>query len=336
MRRTHVLIAVITLIFAACGQATRTTAATPAPPPPRPAAPLPATPGPGIALVRTTSGVAGVVEGASDVAWSVDHGVAALDGSAVFSTGNGRLISHEPRTGEQLQSWPIDAEMMPVLVTPGGRQVVLSDRPSDYDSVAVTRATTHIQVRSGATGAIRHDLRIAADLEPEAMSLDEAHLFVLDHRGDHYRVQSLNLLTGERGDLIDRDKNPAEDMRGHSVHGVLSMDHSMLATLYINAEDPEEPAFVHVLNLNGWTYCIDLSAEFAQGPARSQSIERTDDDEIVVRAPAINRAARFDLAELATGDGTPQVQVDLATGSPADAPYRAIPNFEALITTLRG
>ena len=325
MRRVHALIGVIVLAVAACGQAARTPTAAP---PPAPAA--------STALIRTSAGVGGVVEGAGAIAWSVDHGVAALDGSAVFSTGGaGLLTRNNPHTGETIDSWPIEAEMMPVLVVPGGDHVVLSDRPSDYDSFAAPRASTHLQVRSGTTGAVVHDLQITADLEPEAMSLDGQQLFVLDHRGDHYRVQGLDLATGEHHDLIDRDKNPAEDMRGRAVQGVLSKDRSMLSTLYINPDNAAEPAFVHVLNLNGWTYCIDLSDEFAQGPARSQSIERTDGDHIVVRAPAINQAARFDLAEMMTGDGTPLVQVDPTAGTPADAPYRAIPDFEALITILR-
>jgi len=57
-------------------------------------------------------------------------------------------------------------------------------------------------------------------------------------------------------------------MHGHPVHGVLSADHTLLATLYRDPSDDDEPAFVHVLDLShGWSFCADLPAPFGTGPA---------------------------------------------------------------------
>ena len=120
-------------------------------------------------------------------------------------------------------------------------------------------------------------------------------------------------------------------MRGRPVHGVLDTRGRVLATLYVNPDDQDEPAFVHVLNLGGSTYCVDLPPEFAQGPARSQTIERTAADVIVVRAPAVDRSARFDLRTLDTAAVPPPPAIAAGAGVAADAPYRSVPGFVAMV-----
>ncbi len=109
------------------------------------------------------------------------------------------------------------------------------------------------------------------DLRPEAFSVDGQLVFALDYRGDHYRVQTIDLATGDRYDTSDRDKTlPPEDMNGAAVRGVLSADRTLLATLYRNPGDADEPAFVHVLDLqNGWSYCADLPPPFGTGAVGS-------------------------------------------------------------------
>ena len=289
---------------------------------------------PSIALVQTTPGIAAVAATTDTVVWSARNAVAAPDGSAVFSTDDtGLLTELDPHTGATIHSWPVPRGVAPVVVSPAGIVVALSDRPTGYDSEAQPRLTTHLVVLGGLSGAISRDLMLSGDVEPEAFSLDHNSLFVLYHRGDHYRVQSLDLASGERSDLIDRDKNPSEDMRGRAVHGVLSSDRQQLATLYINPDNPMEPAFVHVLNLNGWSYCVDLPDEFAQGPARSQSIERTADDHAIVRAPAIGRRAEFSLADVSDGQ-TVKAATQPSTQAAVDAPYRAVDGFVALIAVI--
>jgi hypothetical protein len=288
-----------------------------------------------VQLVRTLTGVAGVTAGTDAVVWSADGAVAAADGSAVFGrTASGELTRLDPATGAETARWEMTAALAPVLVEPGGGRVLLSDRPAGYDSEAHLRPTTRLQLRTGPDATIDADLDLAADIEPEAFALgrwDPTGVFVLDHRGDHYRVQRLDLATGEHDDVSDRDKNPGEDMRGRPVHGVLDSRNRVLATLYVNPHDADDPAFVHVLNLGGNTYCVDLPAEFAEGPARSQTIERTADDVIVVRAPAADRAARFDLRTLDTADVPRPPTVTDGAGIAADAPYRSVPGFVAMV-----
>lgn len=327
--RTHAVILMLVLATAACGgaggadtaggRATTRAVASSAPP---------------IALIRTTTGISAVTAGTDPIVWSASNATAAPDGSAVFTTAaDGTLTELDPRTGATVHSWPVPGGVAPVVVSPDGTVVALSDRPTGYNSETQPRPTTRLVVVDGISGAISHDLSITGDVEPEAFSVDRNYLFVLDHRGDHYRVQTLDLATGERSDLIDRDKEPADDMRGRAVHSVMSSDRSQLATLYINPDNTVEPAFVHVLNLNGSSYCVHLADEFANGPARSQSIERTADDHVVVRVPAIDRRARFSLAAISAGEDV-KVATEPSAGTAVDAPYRALDGFQALIAVL--
>jgi hypothetical protein len=286
-------------------------------------------------LLRTLTGIVGVTTGTDAVVWSADGAVAAVDGSAVFGrTRAGDLARLDPATGAVERHWPMAGNLFPVLVESGGDRVLLSDRPVGYDSEASVRRTTHLQLRTGPDAVVGPDIVVPADIEPEAFGLaryDATGVFVLDHRGDHYRVQQLNLATGEHADVIDRDKNPGEDMRGRPISGVPDRRGTLLATLYVNPDDRGEPAFVHVLNRGGTTYCVELPAEFAQGPARSQSIERGARDVIVVRAPAIDRAARFDLRTLAADGEPPPPTITIGAGVAADAAYRSVPGYVTMI-----
>jgi hypothetical protein len=288
---------------------------------------------PDVTLIRTESGVVGVTTGTDTVRWTGTAAVAAADGSAVFGRApTGELVRLDPVTGAITTRWPMPAGLTPVLVEPGGGRVVLSERPLDFDSWTTARASTRLVVfdaKSG-TGA---PIDVDGDFEPEAFGAYPTSLFGLAHTADHYRVVVLDTVTGARSDVSDSDKEPAVDMRGHPIHGVLDAGRTRLSTLYVNPEDTDEPAFVHVLDLRGWSYCVDLPEEFASGPARSQSIEITPDDVLVVRAPAVDRHATFDLHSLDVGAlGGPQPAVVVSgAGVPADAPYRSIPGFLAVV-----
>jgi hypothetical protein len=325
--RTKLLTVTLGLVLAACGAATPTST--------HARAARRASSAPAVTLLRTETGITGVTTGTDVVRWSVEGAVVAADGSAIFSrTPDGELARHDLGTGAVTARWPMAPDLAPVLVEPGGARILLSDRPVGYDSETAVRSATHLQLRTGPDAAVGPDLRIASDIEPEAFGIsrfDPSAVYVLDHRGDHYRVQRLDLLTGEHSDVVDQDKNPGEDMRGRPVHGVLDSRGTMLATLYVNPDDGDEPAFVHVLNLGGTTYCVDLPAAFAQGPARSQSIERNAHDVLVVRAPAADLSARFDLHALAEAGAPPAPTVTGGAGIAADAPYRTVPGFVAMV-----
>lgn len=325
MRSHRLLVAFPLLVAAACGSARGTTTRVEHPGASRPGE---------VALLATETGLTAVDAGTTRLRWHREGAVAALDGSAVFARGSGTLVRLDPRTGDEVGSWPIDAALNPAVVAPDGRWVALTDRRPDY--VADPAAThTRLVVVDGASGAPRERLDLVGDVEPEAFTVDGQGLIVLDHRGSIYRVQRLELSTGERYDTIDEDKNPVGDMTGQRVRGVLSSDRSLLATLYRNPANADEPAFVHVLDLNGWTFCVDLPAPFGTGPDGNERIERTPDDAIVVTSehPAVR--ARFDLAELRER-GSKQVQVAVTpfAGPRADAAYLSIAGYRALIAVL--
>lgn len=291
-----------------------------------------------VALLATESGVTAVHAGTTDVRWSAAGAVAALDGSAVFARDSGALVRLDPVTGEEVGSWPVDAVLHPVVVAPGGRWVALTDRP-EYVIGDPPAARTTVLVVDGRTGRERARFDLDGDLEPEAFSPGGETLVVLDHRGETYRVDTLDLGTGERYPTIDENKEVVGDMAGRRVRGVLSADRQLLATLYQapgapQPGAPEPGAFVHVLHLGGWTYCVGLPGEFGDGPPGSVAIERHGDEVVVVSEHA-DRRATFSLADLVVrGSNGVRVTVTTGAGERADAPYRTVSGFRALVAVV--
>src|SRR4051794_23369747 len=182
-----------------------------------------------VAVLSTDAGLTGVDAGTTNELWSENGAVSALDGSAVFSTrGAGNLVRLDPRTGEALSSWPIDESLHPVVVAPDGKWLALTDRTGDYNADA-PRTSTRLVIVDGTSGQELHRYDLVGDVEPEAFSTNGQGLIVLDHRGPVYRVQTLDVPSGARGDTIDEDMNPVGDMTGRRVRGVLSEDRSLLA-----------------------------------------------------------------------------------------------------------
>lgn len=286
-----------------------------------------------IALLSTETGITAVAAGTTRTQWSEDGAVSALDGSAVFARGAGTLIRLDPRTGDEVGSFPIDAALNPIVVAPDGRWVALTDR-SPYEPVDPAAASTTIAVVDGISGAPRARFTLPGNVEPEAFSIDGTQLVVLDHHAVSYRVQLLSLTSGDRYDTLDEDKTPIGDMTGHRVRGVLSEDRTLLATLYQNPGNAEEPAFVHVLNLSGFAYCVDLPAAFGESPDGNVLIERAGDEVIVISERADQRA-QFSLDELQrVGSHNVRVTVTPGAGDRADAAYLDVPGYRALIATL--
>ena len=154
-----------------------------------------------------------------------------------------------------------------------------------------------------------------------------------------FRVQTIELTTGLRYDTSDRDKTlPKEDMHGESVHGVMSADHTLLATLYRNPADVEAPAFVHVLDLeHGWSYCADLPQPFGTGPLGSDALQLTPTGTIEVAATTFDRLAEIHIEAVHTpGDPPVPLQIRRGTVAPPAAALRSIPGFEYVIAPLGG
>jgi hypothetical protein len=247
--------------------------------------------------------------------------VAALDDSATFSIRGDELVRLEPQSHEVLSSWPLEKGMVSIsAVSPGGHWVALTDHAPGYAAggydVAEVRAYTQLTVFDAETGVATYHLALKGDLQPEAFSVDGKLVFALDHRGDHYRVQTIILATGEHSDTVDRDKTlEREDMHGTTVRGVLNADRTVLATLYRDPANADEPAFVHILDLvHGWAYCADLPAPFGTGPPGSDRIELTPADTVVVTTTEAARIAEIHIDEVLEASAAP-ITVRISDGS---------------------
>jgi hypothetical protein len=332
------LVPIVALTLAGCGTARGATSAAPSPsssttPTSTDTAGTRPRADQGVALLSTESGVVAVEAGTTDVRWSAPGAVAALDGSAVFAKGSGTLVELDPVTGRERASWPVDAALDPVVVAPGGDWVALTDH-ADYVIGEPPAAATQLLVVAGHSGRVRARFDLAGDIEPEAFSPAGDQLIVLDHRGPTYRVNTLDLGTGEQYPTVDENKNEVGDMAGRRVAGVLSADKMLLATLYQTSDGPEPGAFVHVLNLGGLTYCVGLPSAFGRGPDGSVVVERRGDDVIVISEPTDQRAT-FSFSDLiAKGSNHVEVKVTPGAGIRADDAYRTVPGFRSLVAVI--
>ena len=313
MRRTIIGVLAIGLpVVAGCGSQPGVTGSTATSQPASPTGPL--------VLAQFDRGIGAIAVGSDHPLWSDPDAAAALDGSAVFSVRHAQagdvLARLDPDTGTAIASWPLPVAMKSIsAVSPGGRWVALTDREPDY---AAPRAATRLVVFDTVNGEAARRLELTGDVRPEAFSVDGQRVFVLDYRGDHYRVQTIELASGERYDTSSRDKSlEREDMHGTTVRGVLNADHTLLATLYRNPGDAEEPAFVHILDLeNGWAYCADLTAPFGTGPEGSDRIELTPADTVIVTATHAGRIAEIHIDEVHEPSDVP-VTVEYRNGTVA-------------------
>ena len=297
-------------------------------------------PGPFL-LAQFTDGVGAVSETKPATVWHDEAAVAALDGSAVFT------VSHDPakdsdrlerldlKTGAVVTEWPLQTAGLEVnAVAPAGRWVALTDRKAGYGSQA--SPATKLVVFDPRAGREAKRMDLAGDVQPEAFSVDGTLVFALNYSADHYRVQTIELLTGERYDTSDRDKTlPAEDMHGHAVHGVMSADRKLLATLYRNPGDNEEPAFVHVLDLtHGWSYCADLPEPFGTGPEGTDAIELTRNGTVLVAANTAVRLAEIRIDDVRTPVGPVGVTYRPGTIPPQFPPMKSIAGFAFVIAPI--
>jgi hypothetical protein len=330
-------------IVAGCGSQPGVTAAPPTTQP-KPVGPL--------VLAQFDRGVGAVHTGSAAPVWTDPDAVAALDGSAVFSVRSlntdpsvpdaysEHLVRLDPDTGEILSTWPLKAGTRPGAagtlaigaVSPAGRWVALTGEGHSSAS-----ATTELVVFDTAAGTDIHSFELTGDLRPEAFSVDGTFVFALDYRGDHYRVQTVELATGDQWDTGGRDKTfDREDMHGASVRGVLNADHTLLATLYRDPTNAEEPAFVHILDLqNAWAYCADLPTPFGTGPEDSDHIELTPADTVIVTTAASPRIAEIHIDEVHQPVSKP-VTIDYrdASGPPVESASVSAPGFGHVIAAL--
>jgi hypothetical protein len=298
-----------------------------------------------VQLAAFETGVGGVAASAPDPLWMEPDAVASIDGTSVFVVrrdtpgGPDWLVRLDPETGKDMNSWTLPTSGLSVAaVAPKARWIALTDRKPGYGNQH--RVSTKLVVFDTLAGTELHNLTLTGDVQPEAFSIDGTFVFALNYVGDHYRVQTIALQTGERDDTSDRDKLPPENMKGQAVHGVMSKDRTLLATLYRNPGDGAEPAFVHVLDLqHGWSYCADLPSPFGTGAPGTDIIELTRGDTVVVAATEARRIAEIDINEVhqpAVASGKGPVNVTFRDGSipVPDEQFRSISGFEYVIAEI--
>jgi hypothetical protein len=292
-------------------------------------------------LAQFDKGIGAVSVESSTPIWFEPNAVAALDGSAVFSirhddtASSDRLVRIDPSDGRVTATWPLPSGLSIGAVAPAGRWIALTDRRPGYGSQS--RTSTELVVFDPPAGTELHRRLLTGDVQPEAFSVDGSTVFALDYHGDHYRVQTIDPRSGERYDTSDRNKVvPVEDMHGRAVHGVMNADRTLLATLYRNPGNVDEPAFVHVLDLkNGWSHCADLPAPFGTGPAGTDAIELTARDTVVVAATQAQRLAEIQIEAVHT-PGTAPVPVAFRAGTiaPPSSALASMPGFEYVIAPI--
>ena len=219
-----------------------------------------------MAVVGKGDAISGVVPGQPPL-WTLAHGVAALDGSAVAATSSTTsalsVTVFDTRRGLRLGTWAFAPDATVRVVSPSGRRLALTREFGGKTEVIV------VDSQQATTTTLRFDGR----LEPEAFTIDGGSLVALAYRPDgRYRVQTISIATGERWDTNDRWKlTVPEDMAGVPVRAV--MNGNLLSTLYRDPTSTAHPAFVHTLNLaDGWSHCADLPAPFGTGPIGSDAV----------------------------------------------------------------
>lgn len=290
-------------------------------------------------LAAFADGVGAVATGRTDPVWHEPGAVAALDGSVVFSirtdVGNGapRLVRLDPHTGDERDAWAVPAGLTIAAVAPAGTWIALTDRRPGYGAQGFAHTT--LAVFDTEAGEVSHLLNLTGDVQPEAFSTDGSRVFALQYFRGHYRVRTIAVDGTLVEDTFDRDKTPAEDMHGHPIHGVLSADHTLLATLYRDPSSDDDPAFVHVLDLSShWSFCVDLPAPFGTGPLDSDAIQLMPNDVVEVAATQANRVAAVDIDAVHNPLTPVPVTYRDGTITPPPAEFTAIPGFEYVIGSL--
>ncbi len=296
-------------------------------------------PGP-LQLAAFDDGVGAVASGRTTPVWRAPGAVAALDGSVVVAIRSDpgsapRLVRLDPRTGIEAAAWPVPVGLAVGAVAPEGRWIALTDRRPGYGNQG--RTNTTLAIFDTASGSVSHRLTLTGDVQPEAFSTDGSLVFALLYFPDHYRVQTIAVDGGEVADTLGRDKTPAEDMHGHPVHGVLSADHTLLATMYRDPTSDDEPAFVHVLDLRGgWSFCTDLPKPFGTGAPGTDAIRLAANDVVEVAATQANRLADIRIDAVHTPRTPVPVTYRDGTIAPPPAEFTALPGFEYVIASVPG
>lgn len=323
MRRIAVVVSALTLFAAACGgeptprmERERTTSALPNE----------------TLLLDTAGGPLAVQAPAGSVLSAFPSAVPGPDGSLVYSArvedGTTVLDSLVGATGELASTAEIRGEYRLGVVSGSGRAAALTEPlPKGWDPwTPVPRASTEIVVADpGGDGEFAR-FTLQGNFEPEAFSVDDRTLFLLQHlpalRPEAYRVTLLDLASGKMRPAFGPFKSPSERMPGIRLQQLWGPNGDQLYTLYSSAKPGYAPhqaptssdaavSFVHVLDLDeGWAHCVGLPEAMWDRPAALQALAASPDgSRLFVVDAGIGMVAVMDTETLQVRAG----EVELAT-----------------------
>ena len=226
----------------------------------------------------------------------------AADGSDLFTTEivgtMTNVVASDPLTGEPTWSTTLSGAFVGEVVAPHGHALALvpADAPNATGAggedayLAPSRTRSSIVVVS-TLGKLPARFDLDGNYAPEAFSSDGTALFLVQFtpaaNPDHYRVQRLDLTTGQVDGVYGNNKELQGEMPGRSRTWVPAPDGHARYTLYTmlmppDGHDPrgghppgpphaagETHGFVHVLDVvNGTATCVDLPKPFGSPSAR--------------------------------------------------------------------
>jgi hypothetical protein len=277
--------------------------------------------------------------------------LAAPDGSRLYSTvlndGSTTLEARDSATGDIVSRTKLRGRLDVRVASLSGRAVALmAPLPPGVDTTyALPRAHTTIVVTDPAGDDIARRYRLIGNYEPEAFSVDDTRLFLIQYLPAEaptaYRVTFLDLGSGRVRSVFGRFKTPPERMPGIRLAQVFDPDTEQLYTLYTNraagytqgswsdaSYGEREVSFVHVLNLRkGWAYCAGLPRALWGQPARAQALAPSPDGRALyivdsmrgriavmnTRTLGITRSERIELGPLEGGRTSARMSVDGTT-----------------------
>jgi outer membrane protein assembly factor BamB len=280
-----------------------------------------------LVYVGTSTSFAALDPETGKTEFAVGNAVAAPDWSRVVRTsvarGDTRLFVLDAETGQEAWSQDVDGRLEVRAVSTTGHSVVLGEpRVVGHDPyLPAGRANTTLTV-------VRPDrdqaqtIRLDGNIEPEAFTVDEQSLFVLQYRPPlaptTYQVRRLDLATGDLHDVYSVDGHLQNRMRGTARTQAMSPDGTRLYTLYTLRDGGETSAFVHVLSLDEeWAHCVFLPEEFENAPEASTALAvGPDGNRLYATETATGTLAEIDTEELAV-ERTSVVQLDGPSASMA-------------------
>ncbi len=286
--RVRSLLVASTVALAAC-----TTA-----PSSRPAEPVSDRPS-DVLLLGTAVGPLAVTARTGSVVFEEAGAVAAPDGSVVYaSSADGvgtSLRAIDAATGEILGRTDLNADLAVRVASESGHAVAMTEplRSEQGRWIAAPTSTTTIVVADPLGETAPRTYALTGNFEPEAFSVDDGQLFLLQYLPAHapvvYRVTTLDLASGDVRPVFGPYKAPAERMPGTRLEQVWPPDGRQLYTLYTSDRPGFAPhdapvprnavvSFVHVLSLEeGWAHCVELPGAFWGQPASAEAMTASPD-----------------------------------------------------------